>query len=996
MRLWRLVNGWARAAPTALLWTGLALLVGGALIAAGSLVSLGWDSGDPQQQFGPKWAIEISQPVGLLVSAAGLFLETVGLMVGRQRSISHQLEDRDAHLRRLREDTRTFWSKELAARRMSEPRPIKVRWRLVTSDIAPTPATVLTARAERRKKNIVGTVNKLPEWFERWLRDSQLIVLGTPGAGKSSALAVLMAELPRDTAWIPVLVEVRTWNPTTTSIDQLTEQALERAGHPPALAKLERVVPVLDGLDEIRAVHYPEAMALLRQRSAEHRPFIASSRTLEYMRAKHVAGQIPANAAVIELEPVTLRQVASYLAPDPTLKTHWRPVTKHLDDDPTGHLAMTLSTPLMTWLARETLAPGRKSTPHHLVQTESRVEAQNLLLENYLPTVYPNKPYRIPRITRWLTTFDRLPTITRYDIPFTWLDFITAVTITALTYGALTIIPSSQNGPRVLIAAALTTALAVGTASSVQRRVTAPRIREELRTPRDIVLFFVALWLTTGSWLIVLFGLLAALTCMVRTLVQFDLRAGLVPSSRALTVTLLFVGALAACLQPVLGPPLDRWFQATIICFAGISTIRTWPHIQNWLGRARLVASGQLPICQKKFLNTAHARGIIRHTPAGYQLRHQIITDHLTDKDVAQKFGNPNLYYEPSQRRWIKDVSVRGRRHPPSWGHLAAHPEFFNRLDRLTERPPSFVRHMSIDPKNAAVLAAHGDTDALRTEARNGNDLAAYELTRILSAHGDTNALRTEAHNGNRSASEYLRRRTATLSADARHADALRTRARNGYAAAADELAELLAAKGDTDALRTEARNGNHRAGYELADILARRGHTDALRSEARHGTWHAGKRLTELLRDRGDTDALRTEAHHGNTDAAHEVVRILTACGDADALLDEACAGNERAREVYLRGLMHRGEISKLRIMAEEGFPGAAFRVALMRACVGRWDTLMQMAEAGDASASAYLAMYPPPKAESARIRIPPSRGRKYTPTEPAVLSVAARKAPD
>lgn len=186
----------------------------------------------------------------------------------------------------------------------------------------------------------------------------------------------------------------RGWRPDTQTVAELFREELEsrQLGH---LADSQWILPIIDGLDEIDASSYEAAIKRIREHSADRKPFIATSRTQEYVDATRQAGHTPAWAAVIELDPITALQVCSYLTQDSPDTTWWAPVTDKLASDPAGPLARALSTPLMAWLARATLTPSigpHSPTPLDLAGVASLIEARQLLLNHYLPTQYRGPP----------------------------------------------------------------------------------------------------------------------------------------------------------------------------------------------------------------------------------------------------------------------------------------------------------------------------------------------------------------------------------------------------------------------------------------------------------------------------------------------------------------------------------------------------------------------------------------------------------------------------
>nr|BFE49420.1 hypothetical protein GCM10017745_28470 [Saccharothrix mutabilis subsp. capreolus] len=92
-------------------------------------------------------------------------------------------------------------------------------------------------------------------------------------------------------------------------------------------------------------------------------------------------------AAVVELGSVTPRAAAAYLrAGLAEGDRRWDPVVERLAADQDGALAQALSTPLMVYLARTAFTAG---DPRDLLEPATAAEVEQLLLDAYLPALYP-------------------------------------------------------------------------------------------------------------------------------------------------------------------------------------------------------------------------------------------------------------------------------------------------------------------------------------------------------------------------------------------------------------------------------------------------------------------------------------------------------------------------------------------------------------------------------------------------------------------------------
>ncbi|NSC23656.1 NACHT domain-containing protein [Streptomyces albus subsp. chlorinus] len=314
----------------------------------------------------------------------------------------------DQATERLAEALRRQYGREdqLALSPVTTPTPIPVRWRaadpLVTdheSNLLGTPADSTPAAgtsadstpgAGRPADGIpaagtlaAGTLEAegefagIPAFFASLPR-GRLVVLGAPGAGKTVlvhrlARKLLEARGPASAAPVPVVLPLASWNPGEGR--GLWRWAAERmsAEHPVPLPTPEaaldliesgRVLPVLDGFDELPGPGQAEALRQLRASLTAHARYVLTSRTREYTRAVDGAALPLPGAVAVELCPLTTGDLLRYLPrtsrrtsrEDPG-RTKWSPVLERLADPgdtarETRVLRRVLSTPLMVALAR--------------------------------------------------------------------------------------------------------------------------------------------------------------------------------------------------------------------------------------------------------------------------------------------------------------------------------------------------------------------------------------------------------------------------------------------------------------------------------------------------------------------------------------------------------------------------------------------------------------------------------------------------------------------
>lgn len=337
------------------------------------------------------------------------------------------------------------WSAELEIRSLRRPEPVRLRWSSTGRPVSATESAILHGTGDAghsEQLHLRGDLTDLADTFGK-LPAHQLVVLGQPGAGKTVLAMLLTLALlhdPQPNAPTPVLLTLSSWNPEekhlhTWIAGKLVEEypglANARTYGPYAAARLVaegRILPVLDGLDEISPGLHAAAIDALDRAVAGGRPLVVTCRSDEYERAVRESGTLLARAAVVEIEPVTPDDAVVFLAGrQRTGDARWQPVARHLADHPHGALARALSTPLMVDLARTAYAdPG--TDPAHLCDTtrfSDPAEIEDHLLDSFLPAVYAlhppapgNEPVARPRYQpehaqQWLTFLARYMRHTR-------------------------------------------------------------------------------------------------------------------------------------------------------------------------------------------------------------------------------------------------------------------------------------------------------------------------------------------------------------------------------------------------------------------------------------------------------------------------------------------------------------------------------------------------------------------------------------------------------
>ena len=267
---------------------------------------------------------------------------------------------------------RSQWYDEAEARKLFEPRAIRLSWSATRRPVADRPETIagsdlggppvrlrLDGRLSRSTAELATRFLQLPS--------QRLVILGEPGAGKS-VLAILLTlgllETRRPGGRLPVPLSVASWDPVTEHLYTWMVRSLAthyggRQEHLQVLIDHRLLIPVLDGLDEMPELLRPAAIRAINRTAADGLPVVLTCRSTEYEQANEAEGMVMRRAAVVEIEPVTVAEAVSYLkAVDWPAGTDWAPIYRELQAHPDGPLATAFSTPLMVSIAREVYGKG--------------------------------------------------------------------------------------------------------------------------------------------------------------------------------------------------------------------------------------------------------------------------------------------------------------------------------------------------------------------------------------------------------------------------------------------------------------------------------------------------------------------------------------------------------------------------------------------------------------------------------------------------------------
>ncbi|MFD0308714.1 NACHT domain-containing protein [Streptomyces sp. NPDC127119] len=384
------------------------------------------------------------------------------------------------------------WQSEWRLRRLQDPEPIAVHWSSAEPWLADPrePGTDGPEPPDDRLENIAATLDRVAS--------RRLVVLGEPGSGKT-VLAVrftLDVLASRDAgAPVPVVVSMSDWRPHSESLD--TWLARYIAGHYPGaswareLLDAGRVIPVLDGLDEMAPPLRTAAVRRLNTDLDDGRPLLMTCRSAVYADVVR-SSDVFTSAAVVELRPLGFETAAAHLlrtarpvrGPGGTRTTAWHPVIDRLRADPDAHpcaaLRAVLRTPLMVTLAR-TAYDDTDADPAELLddgrwddraQREAQLEAH--LLDAFVPAAFRDEGGRVD------TALDTLGFLARHlerqgsrelawwelrrELPLPLRTMGPLLVVGALATAVILLTTGSERGWAVLITAGFLVPLCAGQA----------------------------------------------------------------------------------------------------------------------------------------------------------------------------------------------------------------------------------------------------------------------------------------------------------------------------------------------------------------------------------------------------------------------------------------------------------------------------------------------------------------------------------------------------
>lgn len=334
---------------------------------------------------------------GLVAALAPLVL---GLVMWARRAqpvvlAISTVEQTDSAQRNLASQVLSQWREEISVRQLDDPGPLAVRWRFTDLDVVDRAEHISRESPRRGRPRFTGRTDRIDKVAGefRKLKRRRMVILGDPGMGKTTLALLLLRELlehaqPGDP--VPVLLSMSGWDPDKESLSEwlarrLAEDypALRATVFGPnaarSLVTRRKILPVLDGLDELPDKVRPAVLVRLNETAADS--LVLTCRTAEYHSAVTAPGGDALTAgAVIEPYPLTPADTARYILGclPPGTSDVWQHLLASLRDGADNPTSSALSTPLALWLLRKVYVDTR-ADPAELCDTSRFPTAETVI-----------------------------------------------------------------------------------------------------------------------------------------------------------------------------------------------------------------------------------------------------------------------------------------------------------------------------------------------------------------------------------------------------------------------------------------------------------------------------------------------------------------------------------------------------------------------------------------------------------------------------------------
>ncbi|WP_406435477.1 hypothetical protein OHB00_16035 [Streptomyces sp. NBC_00631] len=321
------------------------------------------------------------------------------------------------------------WNEEAGLRRLLDPAPLPVRWRVTGRKVAGRVAGATTEAGRARFDPLPGLAATTGERLREGggltelhdvyggLASGRVLLIGPATVGKTAtAILLLLAALRYRAAQpdpgvraripVPVLLPLEDWNPAEErAVDwaagQLSRRYTlfrDRDGRERARDLLAegRISLVLDGLDEVEG-RLRAAMVSALEPAPCRLVLVSRARAAERTARKARLG----GAVALELQRVERADAVAYLldaVPEPPPPA-WRALAGRVREEPDSAVARALASPLVVSLVRDAYSPdGPVDELLDTTRFPRPVDIEDHLLDHAVTAAYTPRPgYRRPR-----------------------------------------------------------------------------------------------------------------------------------------------------------------------------------------------------------------------------------------------------------------------------------------------------------------------------------------------------------------------------------------------------------------------------------------------------------------------------------------------------------------------------------------------------------------------------------------------------------------------